>query len=102
MGSLQIFENKFHNFVEKISKMDVLFSSSFSQLQDVGKTFTRCGLSSRYLQYIAGPPPRLYNKFTETVYPLPAGGMINEWTGKKCSVPTCNFELCLYSVGQPQ
>ena len=27
--------------------------------------------------------------------------MINEWTGKKCSVPTCNFELCLYSVGQP-
>jgi DNA topoisomerase-3 len=81
--------------------MDVLFGSSFSKLEDVGKPFTRCGLSRRYLQYIPGPPPRLYNKWTETVYPLPAGGLIRMWTGRLCSVEGCNFELCIYSVGQP-
>ncbi len=56
----------------------------------------------RYLQYIPGPPPRLYNKFTETVYPLPIGGLVKEWSGKKCSVEGCNFELCMYSCGQPE
>ena len=48
------------------SGMDVLFGSSFSKLEDVGKPFTRCGQTKRYLQYIPGPPPRLYNKFTES------------------------------------
>eukprot|EP00957_Ditylum_brightwellii_P063009 4781968-Ditylum_brightwellii.AAC.1 len=81
--------------------MDILFGSSFSQLQDIGTPFTRCGLTRRYLMYINGPPPRLYNKYTETVYPLPAGGVIKQWTGRKCSAPDCNFELCLYSVGAP-
>ena len=81
--------------------MDVLFGSSFAQLQDVGKPFTRCGLTRRYLQFITGPPPRLYNKTTETVYPLPIGGEIKQWTGRHCSVEGCNFELCLYSVGAP-
>jgi DNA topoisomerase-3 len=27
---------------------------------------------------------------------------VKEWTGRKCSVPGCNFELCLYSVGEPE
>lgn len=58
-------------FCKNINKMDVLFGSSFAQLQDVGKPFTRCGFTRRYLQFITGPPPRLYNKTTETVYPLP-------------------------------
>ncbi len=53
------------------------------------------------MQYIPGPPPRLYNRFTETVYPLPAGGLVKEWTGRKCPVEGCGFELCLYLVGQP-
>ena len=53
------------------------------------------------MQYIVGPPPRLYNKFTETVYPLPAGGIIKQWSGRTCPVEGCNFELCLYSVGNP-
>eukprot|EP00559_Dactyliosolen_fragilissimus_P001634 CAMPEP_0184857522 /NCGR_PEP_ID=MMETSP0580-20130426/2673_1 /TAXON_ID=1118495 /ORGANISM="Dactyliosolen fragilissimus" /LENGTH=1135 /DNA_ID=CAMNT_0027353161 /DNA_START=197 /DNA_END=3600 /DNA_ORIENTATION=+ len=100
--AIDLFESRFENFVKNINKMDVLFSSSFSQLKDIGKPFTRCGLTRRYLQYIPGPPPRLYNKFTEIVYPLPAGGIIKEWTGRKCSVVDCNFELCLYSVGQPE
>jgi len=82
--------------------MDVLFSSSFTQLQEVGKPFTRCGLTRRYLQFIPGPPPRLYNKFTESVYVLPAGGTIKEWTGRKCSARGCEFELCLYIVGEPE
>jgi DNA topoisomerase-3 len=56
---------------------------------------------SRYLQYIPGPPPRLYNKYTETVYPLPAGGQVKQWSGRICPVKGCNFELCLYSVGAP-
>ena len=81
--------------------MDVLFGSSFAQLQDVGKPFTRCGLTRRYLQFIAGPPPRLYNKTTESVYSLPIGGEIKQWTGRNCPVENCNFELCLYSVGAP-
>ena len=63
--AIEIFSSKFRNFCENINKMDVLFSSSFAQLQDVGKPFTRCGLTRRYLQFITGPPPRLYNKTTE-------------------------------------
>lgn len=63
--AIEIFSSKFRNFCENINKMDVLFSSSFAQLQDVGKPFTRCGLTRRYLQFINGPPPRLYNKTTE-------------------------------------
>lgn len=91
----------FNHFNQNISKMDVLFGSSFAQLQDVGKPFTRCGFTRRYLQFIAGPPPRLYNKTTEVVYPLPIGGEIKQWTGRHCPVEGCNFELCLYSVGAP-
>lgn len=50
---------------------------------------------------IPGPPPRLYNRFTESVYPLPVGGDVKQWSGRACPVEGCNFELCLYSVGAP-
>ena len=30
------------------------------------------------------------------------GGIIKQWTGRTCPVDGCNFELCLYSVGQPE
>mmetsp|Transcript_23723 Transcript_23723/g.35898 ORF Transcript_23723/g.35898 Transcript_23723/m.35898 type:complete len:1111 (-) Transcript_23723:56-3388(-) len=99
--AIEVFLDKFQFFVKNIDKMDILFGSSFAKLEDVGKPFTRCGNSRRYLQYIPGPPARLYNKFTETVYPLPAGGNVKQWTGRKCTVPDCDFELCLYSCGQP-
>ena len=99
--AIEFFHDKFQFFIKNIDKMDMLFGSSFAKLEDVGKPFTRCGLSNRYLQFIPGPPQRLYNKYTETVYPLPAGGIVKQWTGRKCSVPGCNFELCLYTCGQP-
>jgi DNA topoisomerase-3 len=99
--AIEIFQDKFDFFVKNIARMDVLFGSSFSKLEDVGKPFTRCGFSRRYLQYIPGPPPRLYNKYTESVYPMPAGGDIKQWSGRNCPVEGCNFELCLYSVGAP-
>ena len=99
--AIDLFSAKFNYFVDNIAKMDVLFGSSFAKLQDVGKPFTRCGLTRRYLQFITGPPPRLYNKTTETVYVLPIGGEIKQWTGRNCPVEGCNFELCLYSVGAP-
>jgi DNA topoisomerase-3 len=60
-----------------------------------------CYSCRRYLQLIPGPPPRLYNKFTESVYPLPMGGDVKQWSGRTCPVEGCNFELCLYSVGAP-
>jgi DNA topoisomerase-3 len=97
--AIKVFEEKFHYFVNNINRMDILFGSSFSKLEDVGKPFTRCGKTRRYLSFIPGPPPRLYNKFTETVYSLPVGGQIKQWSGRKCTVEGCNFELCLYSVG---
>jgi DNA topoisomerase III len=100
-NALDLFRAKYDVFVQSIDRMDVLFSSSFSKLEDVGRPFTRCGLSRRYLQFIEGPPPRLYNKWTETVYPLPSGGLIKQWTGRHCPVANCNFELCTYAVGQP-
>lgn len=100
--ALDLFRMKYEGFVKNIDKMDVLFASSFSKLEDIGKPFTRCGLTRRYLQYIPGPPERLYNKWTESVYPLPSGGIVKQWSGRTCSVDGCNFELCLYSVGQPQ
>lgn len=80
---------RFVNFMEHISKMDVLFGSSFSALEDAGRAFTRCGLTRRYLQYIAGPPARLYNRHTETVYPLPVGGNIKQWSGRVCPYEEC-------------
>jgi len=99
--AIETFATKFDHFIKNIEKMDLLFGASFAKLQDVGKPFTRCGITRRYLQYIPGPPQRLYNKFTETVYPLPVGGIVREWTGRKCPVEGCSFELCTYSVGQP-
>jgi DNA topoisomerase III len=101
-AAIDLFRSKYDVFVKCIDRMDVLFGSSFLKLEEVGKPFTRCGLTRRYLTYIPGPPPRLYNKWTESVYPLPLGGIVKQWTGKHCSVDNCNFELCLYSVGQPQ
>jgi DNA topoisomerase-3 len=101
-NSIEIFSNKFEKFVNEINKMDVLFSSSFAKIEDLGKPFTRCGLTRRYLQYIVGPPPRLFNKTTEAVYLLPLGGVIREWSGRTCPVEGCNFELCTYAVGQPE
>ncbi|GAX14392.1 DNA topoisomerase III [Fistulifera solaris] len=100
--ALALFKGKYNGFVQNIQKMDVLFASSFSKLEDIGKPFTRCGLTRRYLQYIPGPPERLYNKWTESVYPLPSGGIVKQWSGRTCPINGCNFELCLYSVGQPQ
>ena len=47
--AIEIFEEKFGYFVKHIDRMDVLFSSSFSKLEDVGKAFTRCG-HTRYVQ----------------------------------------------------
>ena len=43
--AIEMFEDKFQFFVKNINKMDVLFGSSFSKLEDVGKPFTRCGHS---------------------------------------------------------
>jgi len=60
--AIDLFSNKYDVFVKSIDKMDVLFGSAFQKLEDVGKPFTRCGLTRRYLQYIPGPPTRLYNR----------------------------------------
>jgi DNA topoisomerase III len=43
--AIELFSGKFDYFVKNIHKMDVLFASSFSKLEDIGKPFTRCGLS---------------------------------------------------------
>lgn len=43
--AIAMFEEKFAYFVQHIDRMDVLFSSSFSKLEDVGKAFTRCGFT---------------------------------------------------------
>lgn len=43
--AISIFEDKFKFFVDNIAKMDILFSSSFSKLEDIGKPFTRCGFT---------------------------------------------------------
>lgn len=99
--AVNLFREKFDFFVHNVDKMDVLFGASFSKLEEVGKPFTRCGLTRRYLSFIPGPPVRLYNKYTETVYPLPAGGEVKQLSGRYCPVEGCKFELCMYSVGQP-
>ena len=41
--AIELFSEKFLYFVKNIDRMDVLFGSSFSKLEDVGKPFTRCG-----------------------------------------------------------
>jgi DNA topoisomerase-3 len=99
--AIKLFREKYNVFVSNIDKMDVLFGTSFSKLEDICKPFTRCGFTRRYLQFIAGPPARLYNNWTESVYPLPAGGVVKQWTGRLCPVVGCNFELSMYETGHP-
>ena len=96
--SLRNFRAKFEYFCLKINMMDELFGTSFTKLQNSGTAFSRCGLTRRYLQYIEGPPTRLYNKYTEQVYSLPQGGKLKPGQGGVCP-EGCNFELVLYVVG---
>ena len=99
--ALTNFRNKFRYFRDSIGKMEELFGSSFSSIESSGQVWTRCGLTKRYMNFIQGPPARLYNRFTETVYNLPQGGSYSQGNGKLCSTPGCQFELTLYSVGSP-
>lgn len=50
--AIDIFRTKFEFFVKNIERMDVLFGSSFAKLEDVGKPFTRCGLT-RYTETLS-------------------------------------------------
>eukprot|EP00501_MAST-03F_sp_TOSAG23-6_P000842 GSMAST32.ASY1.ANO1.874.1 assembled CDS len=87
----------------KIAKAISVFSAKFDHFMsniDSGKPFSRCGLTRRYLHCIQGPPPRFYNRLTETIYPMPQGGILKPWSDRYCTV--CDFELCLYSCGNPQ
>mmetsp|Transcript_35891 Transcript_35891/g.57265 ORF Transcript_35891/g.57265 Transcript_35891/m.57265 type:complete len:828 (-) Transcript_35891:259-2742(-) len=96
------FIRKYQYYVRHISRMDELFASSFSALESAGRPWTRCGISRRYLSFIEGPPTRLYNKTTETVYSLPQGGVFKQWGERTCDAPGCSFEVMLYCVGSPQ
>jgi DNA topoisomerase-3 len=100
--SLRNFERKFAFFCSHISRMDDLFASSFHSLspaQAAAQRFTRCGLTRQYLQYIRGPPARLYNAATEQLYALPSGGSLRQFSGRLCDREGCAFELSLYVVG---
>ncbi len=100
--SLRNFERKFTFFCSRISRMDDLFASSFHSLspaQAAAQRFTRCGLTRQYLQYIRGPPARLYNSATEQLYALPSGGSLRQFSGRLCDREGCAFELSLYVVG---
>lgn len=99
--ALRNFKNKFCYFRDNIGKMEELFGSSFSSIENSGQVWTRCGLTKRFMNFIQGPPARLYNRFTETVYNLPQGGTYSQGNGKLCSTPGCHFEVTLYSVGSP-
>jgi len=75
--AIELFSGKFDVFVKNIEKMDVLFGSSFSALSEVGKPFTRCGLTRRYLQ----------------VRPF------NRWCGSDLSTPRCTLLCLTYTLG---
>ena len=100
--ALSNFIAKFEYFRDNITKMEELFSTSFATIEAAGQVFTRCGFTKRFLNFIKGPPARLYNKFTETVYSLPQGGAYKQSNGRTCEQPGCNFELVYYSVGSPE
>ena len=92
---LKMFEAKFEHFVSNIAKMDTLFGSHFTRAEDSGRAFTRCGQTGRYLQYIEGPPRRLYNRFTETVFALPMGGTVKV-SGDHTQVSCERAPLCTH------
>ena len=98
--ALRNFEKKFVFYDTHIERVDELFALSFSE--DISGSdskenkFSRCGLTGRYLRYIDGIPPKLYEKGTETIYALPVGGRVRTWSGRRCD--GCNLELCLYVV----
>jgi hypothetical protein len=85
--AIEIFEEKFDFFVKNIASMDVLFGSSFSKLEDVGKAFTRCGLTRYRFMELAVPYDRLLlaNRFPSTaeqalspIYPRTASSSIQQ------------------------
>mmetsp|Transcript_10614 Transcript_10614/g.13849 ORF Transcript_10614/g.13849 Transcript_10614/m.13849 type:complete len:473 (+) Transcript_10614:28-1446(+) len=99
--ALKNFKSKFSYFRDSIARMEELFGSSFASIESSGQVWTRCGLTKRFMNFIEGPPARLYNRFTETVYSLPQGGTYSQGNGQMCETPGCRFELTLYSVGSP-
>ena len=93
--ALNMFKLKFQYFVNHISNMDALFESSFTSLAMSGKPMSRCGKCRKFMNLIDKKPVRLFCRFCDEAYPLPAGGTVRLY--KELTCPLDGFELVLIS-----
>jgi DNA topoisomerase-3 len=96
--TLDIFELKFHFFVQNVQLMDALFEDSFSTLTSMGKPFSRCGKCRRFMKLVSSKPQRVYCEFCKDTYNLPKSGGIKLYRELKC--PLDDFELLVNTVGK--
>ena len=69
--AIEIFERKFHYFVQTIEGMDQLFEVTFSPLASSGKPLSRCGKCKRFMKYVDAKPHRLHCATCNDTYSLP-------------------------------
>lgn len=69
--AIDIFERKFHYFVQTIEGMDQLFEVTFSPLASSGKPLSRCGKCKRFMKYVDAKPHRLHCPTCNDTYSLP-------------------------------
>ncbi|KAL3095009.1 hypothetical protein niasHS_006360 [Heterodera schachtii] len=96
--TLEIFRQKFLNFVQNINLVDALFGDSFTSLADSGKPFSKCGKCRRYMKLVETRPQRLYCPICDETYALPSskGSSIRQHFERAC--PLDEFELLYYHV----
>jgi hypothetical protein len=90
--AIQIFEEKFAFFVKNIDKMDLLFGSSFSKLEDVGKPFTRCGLTRYDIQSFFACSSQF---LLLTLFLLPEGAIYNIYQAHHHDSTTNSLKQCI-------
>lgn len=98
-SSLELFTQKFDNFVASVARMDELFEASFSSLTEVQvntRLKPKCGKCTRYMKYIDSKPHRLYCVNCEEVYSMPKDGSLKS-DGAEALCPLDHFELVVHT-----
>lgn len=98
-SSLELFTQKFDNFVASVARMDELFEASFSSLTEVQvntRLKPKCGKCTRYMKYIDSKPHRLYCVNCEEVYSMPKDGSLKS-DGSEALCPLDHFELVVHT-----
>lgn len=70
--TLEVFRQKYSNFVLNINLVDALFEDSFKTLADAGKPFSKCGKCRRFMKLVESRPQRLFCPTCQETYSVPS------------------------------